>query len=111
MNVFLIIISALCESFYNIYLTKSKGFADWQVNLITITFLITGILTFKKAIMVMPLSIAIVMWSGFSLIATIILDVYFFKTRLDFKIMVCMALCIICIIGLQYFNSQKQAIK
>ena len=104
MGLFLLIISALAEAIWNIYLTKSKGLTDWGVNIIGVSFLLLGIFTFKKALTSMPLSVAIVIWSGLSLLLTIVLDVYIFKTKIDYKIAFFMVICIVSILGLNYFS-------
>src|ERR1700724_3687513 len=98
-----IIISALCEAFWNIYLTKSKGLTDWIINILGLFFLIIGIISFKKGLHYAPLSIVIVVWSGLSLLITIAFDMYIFKTRIDFKVAFFMSMCIISIIGLNYY--------
>ena len=100
----LIILSAVSEALWNIALKKSGGFTDWSTNAVGILFLVCGILTFKKAIGLMPMSIVIVIWSGLSLMLTIVLDVYLFKTRLDYRVVLFMALCIVSIIGLNYYS-------
>ena len=102
-----IVISALCEAFWNIYLTKSKGLTDWIVNIIGLFFLTIGIITFKQALYYTPLSIAIVVWSGLSLLITIAFDMYIFKTRIDFKVAFFMTMCIISIIGLNNYSKAK----
>ena len=102
-----IIISALCEAFWNIYLTKSKGLTDWIVNILGLFFLIISIITFKKGLYYTSLSIAIVIWSGVSLLVTIAFDMYIFKTRIDFKVAFFMSMCIISIIGLNYYSKAK----
>lgn len=102
----LLIFSAICEALWNICLTKSKGFTDWTPNTLGILLLVGGILSFKKSLDFMPLSIAIVIWSGLSLILTILLDVYFFKTSIDYRVAFFMVLCIVSIIGLNFFAHQ-----
>ncbi len=69
-------------------------------------FLAGGIITFKKAIGLMPLSIAIVIWSGLSLMLTILLDVYLFKTKMNFKVALFMVLCMASIVGLNYYSQR-----
>ena len=66
----LIILSAISEALWNVALKKSEGFTDWTTNAIGVLFLICGIITFKKAIGLMPLSVVIVIWSGLSLMLT-----------------------------------------
>ena len=100
----LLIISAVCEAIWNIFLTKSKGITDWTTNFLGVLFLTGGIIAFKKALGSMPLSIAIVIWSGLSLILTVILDNYIFKTRIDVKTAFFMGLCIVSILGLNYYS-------
>ncbi len=99
-----LLISAFCEAAWNILLTKSKGITDWGVNILGVIFLLIGIFTFKKALSGMALSVAIVIWSGLSLLLTIIFDVYIFKTKIDFKMAFFMTLCILSILGLNYYS-------
>ena len=103
----LLIISAIFEALWNIALKKSQGLYDWQVNTLGLVVLVVGIITFKKAIGIIPLSIAIVIWSGVSLMLTILLDVFLFKTKIDFKVAFFMGLCIISIIGLNYYSKSN----
>ncbi len=107
MGLFFLIISALCEAIWNIFLTKSKGLSDWEANIFGVLFLLGGIISFKKALGTMSLSIAIVIWSGVSLILTIIFDIYFFKTKVDFKTAIFIILCIGSILGLNYYSKQS----
>ncbi|HET9057835.1 MAG TPA: SMR family transporter [Chitinophagaceae bacterium] len=103
----LLLISAFCEAVWNIFLTKSKGIGDWGVNAIAIFFLIAGILTFKKALAGTPLSIAIVIWSGLSLSLTIFFDIYIFKTKVDWRVAFFMIMCILSIMGLNYYSKNN----
>ena len=105
-EIIFLILSAIFEALWNIALKKSNGLTDWGTNLIGVFFLVGGIITFKIAIGGIPLSIAIIIWSGISLMLTIILDIYFFKTRIDFAIAFFMGLSIISIIGLNYYSSK-----
>jgi len=98
----MLILSAVMESFWNMALKKSTGLTDWLVNSIGITFLIIGIFSFKKSLDSISLSIAIVVWSGVSLLFTIGLDVIFFKTKFDLLTGAFMFACIVSIIGLHY---------
>jgi multidrug transporter EmrE-like cation transporter len=102
-SLLLLLLSAFCEAVWNIFLTKSNGLTDWTSNLPGILCLLIGIFTFKGALAGMPLSIAVVIWSGVSLLLTIAFDVYFFSTKIDFKVGFFMILCIVSIIGLQYY--------
>jgi multidrug transporter EmrE-like cation transporter len=104
MSLFYITLSAICEAIWNIFLAKSKGITDWGVNLMGILFLALGIFTFKKALDGLSLSVVNVIWSGLSLIFTIILDMHFFNTKLDYKIVFFMILGIISILGLNYYS-------
>lgn len=103
-SLILLFISAFSESAWNIYLAKSRGIFDWSNNILGVIFLLTGIFTFKKALSGIPLSIAIVIWSGLSLILTILLDVVIFKTKIDWKVALFMGLCIMSILGLNYYS-------
>jgi multidrug transporter EmrE-like cation transporter len=107
MNLLALIISALCEAFWNILLTKSKGITDWGINLLGIFFLTIGIITFKKALSEISLSTAVVIWSGLSLILTIIMDVFIFKTNINYKVAFFMLLSIVSILGLHYYSHHK----
>jgi multidrug transporter EmrE-like cation transporter len=106
-GLFLLLASAICDAVWNVCLKQSKGITDWLVNAIGISFLIAGIITFKKALDFFPLSIAIVIWFGVTFGLTTILDVIWFKTVLNYKIGFFMALCVISIVGLNYFSANK----
>jgi multidrug transporter EmrE-like cation transporter len=101
-----LLLSGCTEAVWNICLTKSKGITDWPVNLIGVTFLAIGIVTFKKALDTTSLSVASVIWSGVSLILTILADVYFFKTRLDYRTAFFMVLCLLSTMGLNYYSNK-----
>ena len=102
-----LILSSCCEGLWNVFLTKSKGLGDWSNNALGVFFLILGIITFKKALDDYSLSVASVIWSGLSLLLTIALDVYLFKTKIDYRVALFMTLTILSIIGLNYYSSQK----
>ena len=105
-EILLLTASAVCEAFWNIALKKSTGITNWRVNLVGIICLILGIITFKKSIETIPLSVAIVIWSGFSLMLTIGLDMILYKSKIDLKTGFFMLLCLISIIGLNYFSAK-----
>jgi len=106
-GLFLLLASSICDAVWNVCLKQSKGITDWFVNAIGISFLIVGIITFKKALDFFPLSIAIVIWFGVTFGLTTILDVIWFKTVLNYKIAFFMELCGISIVGLNYFSANK----
>jgi multidrug transporter EmrE-like cation transporter len=106
-GILFLLASSVCDAVWNICLKQSKGITDWLINLIGISFLLIGIVTFKKALDHFPLSIATVIWFGVSLVLTTILDVLLFKTALNYEIVFFMALCMISIIGLNYFSPAK----
>lgn len=97
-----LILSCCTEAVWNICLKRSKGLSDWPVNLVGITFMIIGILAFKKSLSNISLSVATVIWSGTSLVLTIVLDIYLYNTKTDFKTIFFIALCMISIIGLNF---------
>lgn len=69
---------------------------------------------FKKALCIYPLSFAIVIWSGISLILTIALDVYIFSTKIDLRTGFLMTICLSSILTLNYYsqlNLQKSQSK
>ena len=103
---FWIIMAGVFESIWNIAIKKSTGIYDWKGNGIALFFLVIAIVTFKKGIDLLPLSIAVVVWSGISILLTILLDVVLLKSRIDIKTGFFMALCIISIIGMNYYSSK-----
>jgi multidrug transporter EmrE-like cation transporter len=106
-GILFLLASSVCDAVWNICLKQSKGITDWLVNIIGISFLLIGIVTFKKALDYFPLSIAVVIWFGVTFVLTTILDVFLFKTALNYKVAFCMCLCVISIIGLNYFSPAK----
>lgn len=104
---FLLLASSICDAVWNVCLKQSKGITDWFVNIIGITFLVVGIITFKKALDFFPLSVAIVIWFGVTFGLTTVLDVIWFKTVLNYKVAFFMILCVISIIGLNYCSADK----
>jgi multidrug transporter EmrE-like cation transporter len=101
-----LVLSGFFEALWNIALKKTNGLNDWGLNIIGVLFLVGSILAFKKAIVEIPLSIAIVIWSGFSLLLTILFDMYLFKTKIDIRTALFMILCITSIIGLNYYSTK-----
>src|SRR3569833_1085324 len=106
-GILFLLASAVCDAVWNVCLKLSKGINDWPVNIIGISFLAIGIVTFKKALDFFPLSVAVVLWFGMSLVMTTIADMIWFKTMLNFKIIFFMALCLVSIAGLNYFSANK----
>jgi len=106
-GILFLLASAVCDAVWNICLKLSKGINDWPVNIIGISFLAIGIVTFKKALDLFPLSAAVVIWFGMSLVLTTIADVLWFKTLLNYKIIFFMVLCLVSIAGLNYFSTSK----
>ncbi len=104
MGILYLILSALSESVWNLFLARSKGLVDWRVNALGILFAISAAILFKKALNMVSLSVGVAMWSGFSILFTIVFDMYLFKTKIDFTIGFFMVLCIGSIIGLNYFS-------
>jgi multidrug transporter EmrE-like cation transporter len=107
MDIFFLIISAMCDAVWNIFLSKSKGFLDWKMNIIGVLFLFISTICFKKGLNNMSLSIAVVVWSGLAIMFTIALDMYIFKTNIDYKIAFFMGLCIVSIIGMNYYSNAQ----
>jgi len=106
-GILFLLASSICDAVWNICLKQSKGMTDWLINIIGISFLMIGIFTFKKALDHFPLSIATVIWFGVTFVLTTALDVLLFKTTLNYKVAFFMGLCMISIIGLNYFSPGK----
>lgn len=106
-GILFLLASSTCDAVWNVCLKQSKGATDWLVNIIGVCFLLGSIFTFKRALEHFPLSIATVVWFGISLVLTTILDVILFKTMLNYKLIFFMALCMVSIIGLNYFSPAK----
>jgi multidrug transporter EmrE-like cation transporter len=53
------------------------------------------------------LSVAVVIWSCISLMFTIVLDIYFFKTKMDYRTAFFMGLCILSTLGLNYYSNRQ----
>jgi multidrug transporter EmrE-like cation transporter len=62
--------------------------------------MIIGILAFKRSLSNISLSIATVIWSGTSLILTIAFDAYLYNTKLGYRTIFFICLCLISIVGL-----------
>lgn len=105
-GILFLLASSVCDAVWNICLKLSKGIGDWPVNLVGISFLAIGIITFKKALDMLPLSAAIVIWFGVSLVLTTVADGVWFKTALNYKIVFFMILCLISVFGLNYFSAK-----
>jgi quaternary ammonium compound-resistance protein SugE len=103
---FWIILAGVFESLWNIALKKSTGLYDWKANIVAGILLLVAIITFKKGIDLLPLSIAVVVWSGIAILLTILLDVVLLKSRIDLKTGFFMGLCVISIIGMNYYSSK-----
>ena len=99
----LLIAAAFSDAVWNIALKKSDGIFDWKTNVVGVFFVAMAIITFKKAIDKIPLSIGIVICSGVTILLTILLDGILYKTRIDFKTGFFMLICILSILGMNYF--------
>jgi len=106
-GILFLLASSVCDAVWNICLKQSRGATDWLVNIIGGSFLMIGIIVFKKALVYFPLSIATVIWFGASLVLTVLADVLIFKTVLNFKLTLFMMLCLSSIAGLIYVSSTK----
>lgn len=104
MNVALVylIASAISESVWNIFLTRSKGWLDWTNNLSGIAALVLGIVLFKKALATFPLGVSVVIWSGLALLSTILLDMMVLGTKVNGRTLLLMALAVLSILALSY---------
>ena len=106
MSWYFLIFSASCNAIYNVFLKRTNSFTDYPNLLLAILFLSGSIIGFKKGIETIPLGIAMSVWSGVAVIGTILLDIIFYKAKMDLKIAFFMALCIISIIGLNYYSNK-----
>ena len=102
----LLILSAVTESFWNVCLKKSSSLTDWKVMIPGICFMIAGIIMFKTSLQHISLSVAVMIWSGVSLILTIGLDFLYFKARIDWLTAMFMVMCAVSIIGLNYASGK-----
>ncbi len=98
--------SALCDAVYNVFLKRIHSFSDFKNLFFVVLFLAGSVIGFKKGIGGIQLGIAMVVWSGVAIIGTIVLDVIVYKAKLDYKIAFFMLLCIVSIIGLNYYSGK-----
>ena len=103
---YFLVFSALCDAAYNVFLKRTASFYDYKNIAFVVLFLAGSIVGFKKAIDGIPLGISMAVWSGVAVIATIILDIIIYKAKLDYKIAFFMLLCIVSIIGLNYYSNK-----
>jgi len=106
MSWYFLVFSALCDAAYNVFLKRTHSFSDYGNLFFVALFLAGSVIGFKKGIDSIQLGIAMVVWSGVAIIGTIILDVIIYKAKIDFKIAFFMLLCIISIIGLNYYSNK-----
>ncbi|HVM87052.1 MAG TPA: SMR family transporter [Puia sp.] len=99
-----LILSAMCDAVYNVFLKRTNSFYDWGNLLFTALFLAGSVIGFKKGINGIQLGIAMAVWSGVAIIGTVLLDIVIYKAKIDFKIGFFMLLCVISIIGLNYYS-------
>jgi multidrug transporter EmrE-like cation transporter len=103
---YFLIFSALCDAVYNVFLKRLHSFSDFVNLFFVVLFLAGSVVGFKKGIDGIQLGIAMVVWSGVAIIGTILLDIIIYKAKIDFKIAFFMLLCIISIIGLNYYSNK-----
>lgn len=101
-----LIFSATCDAVYNVFLKRIEHANDYKNITLAAIFLLGSIIGFKKGINGIPLGIAMAAWSGIAIIGTVLLDILIYKAKLDFKIAFFMALCIISILGLNYYSNK-----
>lgn len=102
-----LVLSALCDTIWTFFLAKSKGAGDWWKYAIGILFAIGSTVLFKRSCSLVVLSIAVVAWSGMTVMFTILWDVFFYKTKIDLKTGFFMLLGVIAILGMNYFSNQN----
>jgi len=106
MSWYFLIFSASCDAVYNVFLKRTNSFHDYFNLFFAVLFLAGSVIGFKKGIENIPLGIAMVVWSGVAIIGTILLDIIIYKAKIDFKIAFFMLLCIVSIIGLNYYSNK-----
>ncbi|HLK27913.1 MAG TPA: SMR family transporter [Puia sp.] len=106
MHWFFLIFSALCDAVYNVFLKRLHSFSDYGNLFFVVIFLAGSVVGFKKGIDGIQLGIAMVVWSGVAIIGTILLDVVIYKAKIDYKIAFFMLLCIVSIVGLNYYSNK-----
>jgi len=106
MSWYFLIFSASCDAVYNVFLKRTNSFHDYFNLFFAALFLSGSVIGFKKGIENIPLGIAMVVWSGVAIIGTILLDIIIYKAKIDFKIAFFMLLCIVSIIGLNYYSNK-----
>jgi multidrug transporter EmrE-like cation transporter len=106
MSWYFLIFSALCDAVYNVFLKRTNSFYDYGNLFFVALFLAGSVIGFKKGIESIPLGIAMVVWSGVAIMGTILLDIIIYKAKIDFKIAFFMLLCIVSIIGLNYYSNK-----
>lgn len=102
---FYLLLSALCDSIWTIILSRISGTKDGLMTIAGVLLLIASILLFKKACSTVSLSIAVIVWSGLTIMCTIIGDTCFLGSRFDAKTAFFMLLCIISILGMNYYST------
>lgn len=105
---FYLILSAFSESIWNVFLAKSKGLLDWRNNIPGLIFVSLAVLLFKKALESISLGVSVTIWSGFSILLSVAWDIIFFKTKIDSITVLFIILCIISVIGLNYYSNQAK---
>jgi multidrug transporter EmrE-like cation transporter len=108
MSWYYLIFSALCDAVYNLFLKRTNSFHDYRNLAFVILFLAGSVIGFKKGIDGIQLGIAMVVWSGVAITGTILLDVIFYHAKIDWKIGIFMLLCIVSIIGLNYYSTRPE---
>lgn len=103
---FFLFISALCDAVYNVFLKRTNSFFDYKNLFFVVLFLAGSVIGFKKGINGIQLGIAMAVWSAVAIIGTVLLDVVIYKAKIDLKIAFFMILCIISIIGLNYYSNK-----
>jgi multidrug transporter EmrE-like cation transporter len=103
---YFLVFSALCDACYNVFLKRTNSFHDYGNLFFVILFLTGSVIGFKKGVDGIQMGIAMVVWSGVAIIGTIILDILIYKAKIDLKIAFFMLLCIVSIVGLNYYSNK-----
>ena len=106
LSLLLLVLSAVTESFWNICLKKSTSLTDLRFMGPGILCMIVGIIMFKTSLNNIPLGVAVMIWSGISLVITILLDIIYLKTNIDWLTAAFMVMCIASIVGLNYASNR-----
>ena len=98
---FLLLLAGVSEVIWAYYMKKSEGLTKLTPSVLFISFNIASTILLALALKEIPVSVGYPIWTGIGALGTVILGMYAFKERTNFKKILFLILIMIGIVGLK----------